>query len=78
MTYQTCPASLSTLRVSVPPAVKLAPASANLDDFVACYFGGTSLRSSGDLQKQVPPPNRYDRKEAERFKSFTYEELSSR
>ena len=32
-----CPASLDTLKISVPPAVKLAPASANLDDFVACY-----------------------------------------
>src|SRR5437762_763432 len=34
------PASLDTLKVSVPPAVKLAAASANLDDFVNCYFGG--------------------------------------
>src|SRR6266699_2484304 len=34
------PASLDTLKVSVPPAVKLAAASANLDDFVNCYLGG--------------------------------------
>jgi type I restriction enzyme M protein len=39
----------------------------DLDDFVNCYFGGTSFRSSGDLQKQVPPPNRHERKETERF-----------
>jgi type I restriction enzyme M protein len=34
----------------------------DLDDFVACYN----------------PKNRYDRKESERFKSFTYEELIKR
>jgi hypothetical protein len=34
----------------------------DLDDFVACYN----------------PKNRYDRKESERFKSFTYEELTKR
>jgi type I restriction enzyme S subunit len=40
-------ASLDTLTVSVPPAVKVAAATANLDDFVNCYFGrigGTSPR----------------------------------
>jgi len=36
------------------------------------------IRSSEDLQKQVPPPNRHERKEAKRFKSFTYEELIKR
>jgi type I restriction enzyme M protein len=40
----------------------LRPASANLDDFVACYN----------------PKNRHQRKESERFKTFTYEELSKR
>ena len=46
---------------------------------VACYFGGTSFRSSKDLQKQVPPgKTRHERKETERFKSFTYEELIKR
>jgi type I restriction enzyme M protein len=34
----------------------------DLDDFVACYN----------------PRNRHERKESERFKSFTYEELSKR
>jgi hypothetical protein len=34
----------------------------DLDDFVACYN----------------PKNRHDRKESERFKSFTYEELAKR
>jgi type I restriction enzyme M protein len=37
----------------------------DLDDFVACYHGrngGTSSRSSKDLQKQVPPGNRHERK----------------
>src|SRR5207249_8129285 len=43
----------------------------DLDDFVACYFGG-------DLQKQVPPGNRHERKESERFKSFPYEDLLKR
>jgi len=34
----------------------------DLDDFVACYN----------------PKNRHERKESERFKSFTYEELTKR
>ena len=46
----------------MPPAVKLAPASANLDDLVACYN----------------PKNRHERKPAGRFRSFTYEELANR
>lgn len=33
---RTCPVCLDTLKVSVPPAVKRAPASADLDDSVAC------------------------------------------
>jgi hypothetical protein len=59
MPSRTCPPSLDTLASSVPPAVKLAPASANLDDFVACYN----------------PKNRHERKPADRFRSFTYEDL---
>jgi type I restriction enzyme M protein len=43
----------------------------DLDDFVACYFGG----AGGDASA---PSNRHDRKESERFKSFTYEELTKR
>jgi type I restriction enzyme M protein len=43
----------------------------DLDDFVACYFGGSA--SGGRV-----PPSRYDRKESERFKAFTYEELTKR
>ena len=62
-----CPASLDTLRISVPPAVMLDAASGarpalDLDDFVACYN----------------PKTRHERKEAERFKSFAYEELAKR
>jgi type I restriction enzyme M protein len=37
----------------------------DLDDFVAWYHGpngGTSSRASKDLQKQVPPGNRHERK----------------
>ncbi len=43
----------------------------DLDDFVACYFGG----AGGDASA---PRNRHDRRESERFKSFTYEELTKR
>jgi len=43
----------------------------DLDDFVACYFGG----AGGDASA---PRNRHQRKESERFKSFTYEELTKR
>ncbi len=46
----------------MPPAVELAAASANLDDFVACYN----------------PKNRHERKETDRFKNFTYEDLIKR
>jgi len=38
------------------------PASANLDDFVACYNA----------------QNRHERKESERFKNFSYEDLLKR
>src|SRR5258708_6641864 len=43
----------------------------DLDDFVACYFG----RAGGDASA---PRNRHDRKESERFRFFTYEELTKR
>jgi type I restriction enzyme M protein len=43
----------------------------DLDDFVACYCGGNA--PGGRV-----PPSRHDRKESERFKSFTYEELTKR
>jgi type I restriction enzyme M protein len=43
----------------------------DLDDFVKCYFGNNA--SGGRV-----PPNRHERKESERFKSFTYEELTKR
>src|SRR5712691_5360019 len=49
----------------------------DLDDLVNCYFGGTSSVSSGDLQKQVPPGNRHERKESERFKSSLTTSYSS-
>ena len=53
----------------------------DLDDFVACYFG-CSRRPAGD-EERVPQGrgyrgNRHERKEGERFKSFTYEELTKR
>jgi len=52
----------------------------DLDDFVACYFGGTSAVSSKKAGTEASPPgkNRHDRTESERFKSFTYEELIKR
>jgi type I restriction enzyme M protein len=43
----------------------------DLDDFVACYFGGAGEDASA-------PRNRHSRKESERFKAFTYEELTKR
>jgi type I restriction enzyme M protein len=56
----------------------------DLDDFVACYFGKSG--SSGSSGSGVPPlsvkAQRRDasatRKESERFKAFTYEELVKR
>src|SRR5436305_3133058 len=66
----------------------------DLDDFVSCYFGGTSSVSSkkkagtrnavrlpdaAGLSKASPSgKSRHERKESERFKSFTYEELIKR
>ena len=43
---RTCPASLDTLKVSVPPAVKVAAASANLDIF---WLKDESLEDSANL-----------------------------
>lgn len=43
----------------------------HLDDFVACYRGG----ADGDVGA---PRSRHNRKETERFKSFTYDELIKR
>jgi type I restriction enzyme M protein len=53
----------------------------DLDDFVSCYFGGTSAVSSkkkAGTEASPPGKNRHDRKESERFKSFTYEDLIKR
>jgi hypothetical protein len=43
----------------------------DLDDFVACYFGGAGADASA-------PRNRHERKETERFKSFSYDDLTKR
>jgi type I restriction enzyme M protein len=45
----------------------------DLDDFVNCYFGGKDGSQSRGYRG-----NRHERKESERFKSFTYEELTKR
>ncbi len=45
----------------------------DLDDFVACYFGGKRRRPA-----RRSSPSRFDRKESERFKSFSYDELIKR
>jgi len=51
------------LRTNKPFTLKENPLKrSDLDDFVACYN----------------PRNRHERKESERFKSFTYEELTKR
>ena len=42
----------------------------DLDDFVSCWFGGFNPDKSG--------ANRFQRKESERFRSFSYEELTKR
>ena len=43
----------------------------DLDDFVNCYFGNNT--PGGRV-----PPNRFERKESERFKCFDYKELIKR
>ena len=51
----------------------------DLDDFVNCYCGRPSPpKSKTDGPAVHPYHNRHDRKESERFKSFTYEELTKR
>lgn len=53
----------------------------DLDDFVACYFGRSkSTPHPGPLPGRGGEggASRYNRKESERFKSFTYEELMKR
>jgi len=47
---------------------------ADLDDFVACYFGNTGKSAKGTSRST----SRHDRKETERFKAFTYDELIKR
>ena len=51
----------------------------DLDDFVNCYFGrdGSPQPSEGDSVNR-PYLSRHERKESERFKSFSYEELTKR
>ena len=51
----------------------------NLDDFVACYFGcsGASAKRE-DIGSQSRHYTRHKRKQSERFKSFTYDELLKR
>ena len=44
------------------PSKKIRSSARDLDDFVACYN----------------PKNRHERKESERFKFFSYEELTKR
>ena len=77
-----CPASLDTLKISVPPAVKLAPASANLDDFVNCYFGrARSPSAPKDTDGPTVRPyrlSRHERQPADRFRFFTYADLFKR
>ena len=60
------------LRTNVHFTLKTTPLKrSDLDDFVNCYFGNNA--PGGRV-----PPNRFDRKESERFKCFDYEELIKR
>ena len=51
----------------------------DLDDFVNCYFGrdGSPQPSAGDSVNR-PYLSRQEGKESERFRSYTYEELTKR
>ena len=49
----------------------------DLDDFVACYFGVAGRDKRRDAASTLNL-NRHDRKEAERFKVFAYEDLLKR
>jgi len=51
---------------------------ADLDDFVNCYFGKVGSSRCDDRTPQRDVPTRHSRKESERFKSFTYDELLKR
>ncbi len=46
----------------------------DLDDFVTCYFGGKTPKPSSAGASL----SRLERKESERFKSFTYDQLIKR
>jgi hypothetical protein len=52
----------------------------DLDDFVACFFGGAGSpslpKSKTDGPAVHPYRKRHERKETDRFKEFTYEELT--
>ena len=48
----------------------------DLDDFVACYFGNVGRKASASGTTRST--SRHERKETERFKSFTYEDLLKR
>ena len=61
----------------------------DLDDFVACYFGGAGGDASAprnrherkETERFNPDKagaNRFDRKESERFRSFAYDDLLKR
>ncbi len=56
----------------------------DLDDFVKCNFGEVGraalprVPNREAAQQRRPTGNRHERKESERFKSFTYEELTKR
>jgi len=50
----------------------------DLDDFVACWFGENSDKKKASRHPFDSAQGRLNRKESERFKSFTYEELSKR
>ncbi len=50
----------------------------DLDDFVACWFGENSDKKKSSRHPFDSAQGRLNRKESERFKSFTYEELTKR
>ena len=51
----------------------------DLDDFVNCYFGrGDSPNRPRAVEVNRPYLSRHERKESERFKSFSYEKLTKR
>jgi type I restriction enzyme M protein len=50
----------------------------DLDDFVACYLGKNSDKSRAGRHPFDYAQGRLERKESDRFKSFTYEELTKR